>query len=258
MAETETDESTSADVDTNTDEAKPYENINVDWYNKLWTDRNRVTDLYFIKLKECESNRVKELNASICIQKYFRMFQLRTRFHLLNHSATQIQRIYKGYQARNYVEFEVKVQHKLQQQKLLYDRMATLIQKTFRGYISRKDKSDFYARKRYIQQLTIKSNELLQELRDQYDRNIETQKRMEELKKAEKFDQLIGNLHHLVSTKQIRGVFKSPFGREFSATAYGISVEQHIKQKFHHQFESQYYSNPQKYRTISTQKPRCT
>eukprot|EP01084_Bolivina_argentea_P189821 326351_1 len=228
-------------------ETKIYDNINADWYQQLWSNRKSAVDLYFLKLKERESNLIQELSASICIQKYFRMFQSRSKFNVLNNAAIQIQRIFRGYMAKNYVKYEVRIKYKLHQQQLFYDQMATLIQKCYRGHLSRKNILNFYARKNYIKQLTIKSNNLLQELRDQYEQNIETQKRMEEIKKAEQFDKLIGNLHHLVSTKATHGVFRSPFGREFSATAYGISVEQHIQQKFHHQFESQYYSHS-KYR----------
>ena len=145
------------------------------------------------------------------------------------------------------------MKQKLEEERLFYDRMAILIQKVFRGYLSRKYSLDFYARKKYINDITMRSNKLLSELREQNCKNLETQKRMKEMKKAEKFDKLIGNLHHLLSTKRIKGVFKSPFGNEFSATAYGISVEQHIKQKFHQQFESQYYDKPYQYRHTSKQ-----
>lgn len=233
-----------------------YHKINADWYSELWNDRKSVIDLYFDKLRQCESNRLIELNASISIQNYFRMHQLRKRFHLLNHSATEIQRIFRGYQARNYVKYEVRIKHKIKEQQLFYDQMAILIQKVFRGYFSRKYFLNFYARKQYIQQITHKSNKLLNELRDQYEKNMETQKRMEEMQKAEKFDKLIGNLHHLLSTKRIKGIFKSPFGNEFSATAYGISMEKHIQQKFHQQFESKYYLKNEPFQQSSKQTPQ--
>ena len=216
-------------------------NINVDWYNQLYSQRHSVETLYFEQLRECESNRLTELNASISIQKYFRMHQLRSKHHLLNHSAIQIQRIYRGYTARNYVQFEIKPKYKQSQQRLLYDRMATLIQKCFRGYSSRKNKLNFYARKHYIHQITIRSNNLLHELRRESDKSIQTKMQLKAMKKAQKFDQMIGSLHHLLSTKRIRGIFNSPFGHQFSAKAHGISIEQHIQQKFHHQFESNYY-----------------
>ena len=218
---------------------------NADWYGELWNSRNDVVDLYFEKLKERETNRVPELNAAVSIQSYFRMFGARTRFHVLNASATQIQRIYRGYNARNYVQFDVRFRHRLAQQKLFYDRMATLIQKCFRGHCSRKSRLDFYARKRYIEGVTLKGDQLLADLQDQYENNMESQRRMDEEKKAKKFDHLIGNLHHLLSTKRIKGIFKSPFGHEFSATAYGISVEEHIQQKFHQQFQTRYYAQTQ-------------
>lgn len=218
--------------------------MKADWLGELQSSRSSVVDLYFAKLKECEAQRLPELNAAVCAQSYFRMFRLRGRFHVLNHSATQIQRIFRGYTARNLVKFEIRIARKQAQQKLFYERMATLIQKCFRGFISRKRKLNFYARKRYIASITVTSENLLREMHTQYEHNLATQRRMAQSRKADEFERLIGNLHHLLSTKRTNGIFKSPFGAECSATAYGISIEQHIKQKFHERFEREYYAEP--------------
>ena len=72
------------------------------------------------------------------------MFRLRAHFHTVNAAATQIQRIFRGFVARNFVTFEVRIAEKERAQKLFYDRMATLIQKCFRGFRSRKHSLNSY------------------------------------------------------------------------------------------------------------------
>lgn len=54
----------------------------------------------------------------------------------------------------------------------------------------------------------------------------------EEEAAAEEFDKVTGSLHHLLSTSVRPGIFRSPYGEAYSATAFDIPVEKHIEDSF--------------------------
>lgn len=105
---------------------------------------------------------------------------------------------------------------------------ALLVQKYFRGFYSRRYYHDFFARKAYIQSVVVKSNALREKLAAQ----LEQQRREEEEKKAaenhEEFKKVTQNLHHLVSTTAVPGIYKSPYMQSQIPTAFGIPIEEHL------------------------------
>jgi hypothetical protein len=88
-------------------------------------------------------------------------------FPLHRNAASQIQRTFRGYLGRNKSSAEL-------QKKLRHERMAVyhyhsiFIQKSFRGFYSRRYYHDFFARKHYIQSIMAKSNAL----RDKLEANL--------------------------------------------------------------------------------------
>ncbi|ELU08860.1 hypothetical protein CAPTEDRAFT_159316 [Capitella teleta] len=92
-----------------------------------------------------------------------------------------------------------------------YHRMATTIQKTWRGFYTRKYVSNYYSRKRYLEGLKIKNEIMLNEL-EEY---AEQQEQMTEIKKdidqKKKLDTFSRKNHYLLSTVVQPGVFNSPY-----------------------------------------------
>lgn len=211
------------------------------WYKEIYDSRDTIITEYFHRLRKTEEYRTIELSAVLRLQSYYRMHRCQTLFQLQKQSCTKIQRIYRGYQTRTKVFIQLQHQHQMQIQKRNYDSMAILIQKIYRGYLSRKYFMDFYARKRYISDLTKNADIFMKHLRMENQREIEDIKSREEVKKSLEFNELTTNLHHLLSTKCVPGIFRSPFGEQFSATANGITMEKHIRQSFHHSHEEKYY-----------------
>jgi hypothetical protein len=72
---------------------------------------------------------------------------------------------------------------------------------------------------------------------DEYQRQmmVEEQKRQEQTARTE-FAELAGNLHHLVSTKAIPGVYNPPFVN-IKPQAFNVEVEQHLKSTFKVNYE---------------------
>ena len=84
---------------------------------------------------------------------------------------------------------------------------------SYRGYYSRRWEHDFYARKKYLQYVETKNEEVRRNLQE-HNTQIggDEQKRQEQCARTE-FTQLAGNLHHLSSTKAIPGVYNPPYSQ---------------------------------------------
>ena len=104
---------------------------------------------------------------------------------------------------------------------------AIIVQRSFRGYYSRTYYHDSRARKRYINSIEQKGEELRAAL-EQYHANQlqEAADRAEDEARAE-FMQVTQNLHHLTSTAAVSGVYNSPYADP--PTANGIPIEDHLR-----------------------------
>lgn len=124
-------------------------------------------------------------------------------------AANVIERIFRGHSKRL---FFYRVQ-KFKQEKR---RLATFtyfilqIQKSFRGYYSRKYRQNHASRKRYLQHVVLVGQEVRESMNHYVKQQNEMTEKESERKKQKEFKDLTENLHHLVSTKQIRGVYQPP------------------------------------------------
>ena len=59
---------------------------------------------------------------------------------------------------------------------------------------------------------------------------MEEQKRQEQTARTE-FSEIAGNLHHLVSTKAIPGVYNPPFS-QVKPQAFNVDMETHLRSTF--------------------------
>lgn len=113
-----------------------------------------------------------------------------------------------------------------------HDACATVVQRWFRGYHSRKHKQDYYARKKWVRHISEKAELIQQELARFEEDAYHVERAAQEAKDAEQFEAATENLHHLISTHVTPGVFKSVLGEQYDATAYEIPLEQHLKDSF--------------------------
>jgi hypothetical protein len=142
--------------------------------------------------------------------------------------ANEIQRVFRGHLGRLYVR--EKRREKWEAKELsFFTYLCIQLQKCFRGYYSRKYKHDQARRKQYCRML-IEQGELVRQNLQKYaeelaevrmgacfvscqmcntpgDRPQREESEMEK-KKEEEFNKLAENLHHLVSTTRIPGVYK--------------------------------------------------
>ncbi len=92
----------------------------------------------------------------------------------------------------------------------LLNACAVLVQKCGRGFISRRNRHDFYARKSYIATIAARGDDMraaVQQYRVDQEQRLSQERRT---KADAEFGVLTQNFHHLVSTKAIPGVFNPP------------------------------------------------
>jgi hypothetical protein len=132
---------------------------------------------------------------------------------------------------------------------------AKLIQKIYRGFHSRKHVYDYYARKKYLNKLEVKNNEVKVQM-EEYMRNsiLEEQKRKEEAARAE-FNEICKRVHHLASTRTIPGIYNSPYSAVgMKPQAFNVDIETHLKTSFKstYQWKSPGKNKIQKYKEYTS------
>uniref|UniRef100_A0A673BUR0 Spermatogenesis associated 17 n=1 Tax=Sphaeramia orbicularis TaxID=375764 RepID=A0A673BUR0_9TELE len=157
-----------------------------------------------------EESRQREHRAAVQIQSWFRGCKVRAYLSHLHTKAVIIQKIWRGFTARSRFRQMVKAAYFIMKMNF-YEEMAVRIQRRWRGFFVRKYVHNFYARKSYLEGISMKNEEVRRELAE-----------LEELQKRERSClQMVKQqrvkvfqahrLHHLISTKQCPGVFNSPF-----------------------------------------------
>ena len=187
---------------------------------------------YFDSLNDKEKFKYIEENAAIVFQKYARRLICRKRFLLLKSQALEVQKALRGYLARANHQKDVEEQNdNLMMQ--FYSYHASIIQRHWRGYKTRKNTMDYHANKKWLEMTKKKNEETLNEMRElalkkQYDLDL---KNDEEQKNN--FYKIASNLHHLISTKEIPGVYITPYlPPELKPQVYNADIEEHLKSVF--------------------------
>ncbi|KAM7406315.1 hypothetical protein PAMP_000700 [Pampus punctatissimus] len=165
---------------------------------------------HFYRSSLAEENSEGDNQAATLIQSWFRGCKVRVYLSHLHKKAIIIQKIWRGFTARARFRQMVKAAYFIMKMNF-YEEMAVRVQRRWRGFFVRKYIHNFYARKSYLEGLSMK-NELV---RRELDELEELQKRerdcLEMVKEQTAKVYQAHRLHHLLSTKQCPGVFNSPF-----------------------------------------------
>ena len=145
------------------------------------------------------------------------MYSCKKRFRELTRAATHIQNSYRRHRALESV-YQLKTQCIETEQALMFDYAASVIQRIFRGYHSRKYNHDFYARKKYLLHIQRKNEHRLERMQQYHMRLAAEHLKTQEETARQEFYKLASSLHHLTSTKAIPGVYEqlemvSDFGK---------------------------------------------
>jgi hypothetical protein len=169
-----------------------------------------------------------EAAAAVAIERVHRGATVRGWKTGMVAASIQVQRVFRGYLGRN--KAKAANAHRIKQARLgFFHYQASIVQKSFRGYYSRRYYHDFFARKAYIQEVIIKSEKLRTELANHRQKLLERDARSQEDRAREEFSRVTENLHHLLSTKCQPGIYNSPYLQGDVPTAFNIPVEDHLR-----------------------------
>jgi len=108
---------------------------------------------------------------------------------------------------------------------------ATTIQRHWRGYFSRKHVHNFAARKAYLRAVAARNAEVRAEMAAAEQQALAARRGGRAATAREQFEQQVGQLHHLVSTRAVPGIFSPPF--EVAAglvpVIEGLTIEEHLQ-----------------------------
>eukprot|EP00752_Nemacystus_decipiens_P003180 g2943.t1 len=199
-----------------------------DFY-EVWLSRAAVLAKLDAMLEAREAAREQELKAATDIKRVYRGKTVRDDLSRKRTAITRITSTYRGYRGR--ARAQETLENTLARERMaVYHYHALAIQGAFRGYQSRKYNYNHARRKGYLQEVVDAGDAVRAELREHEQALLEDEEAKKELADQAKLQAVAQNLHHLVSTKSISGVFNSPYMRNFGRvpTIRGVEVEQHL------------------------------
>ncbi|CBZ26265.1 conserved hypothetical protein [Leishmania mexicana MHOM/GT/2001/U1103] len=159
-------------------------------------------------LEDAAAHAPVEIDATVKIQAAFRMYQQRKAFLMLRQHACLIQRVYRGYATRKRLDGERATVRRMAYLQTVFDMFATRIQACYRGYQSRKTRSNYYAQQAYLNVVTARSSEVLVQA-------LSTQAEQDALRNAEakrvhnlSYARRTAHMHYMVSTCSVPSVYQ--------------------------------------------------
>ncbi|XP_004867445.1 spermatogenesis-associated protein 17 isoform X1 [Heterocephalus glaber] len=168
---------------------------------------------YYFRNSVVDAFRKKENCAAVKIQSWFRGCQVRAYIRHLHRIAIIIQKWWRGYLSRKHYQLKVEVAYYTMKMEL-YNAMAVRIQRRWRAYKVRKYCFNYFYYKQYLRAVS-EANETVREILQEYAEIQESEEKKAELEREEKQRaEEARKMHYLLSTKQIPGIYNSPFRKE--------------------------------------------
>lgn len=187
-----------------------------------------VTAQWFERQREADEWREREDEAAKSIQRVWRGYRSRRLLAALHRYARSVQAQYRGYRARKAVA--VLRQRRAADRKLAYyNEAAVQIQRHWKGFSTRRNREDFYRRKRYVAEVTRQAEELRARVAAEAAHMTRVEGDVRRAEQAERVKKATRNTHHLLSTASRKGIYASARGSEYDARAMGRTVEDHLR-----------------------------
>ncbi|EDL13051.1 spermatogenesis-associated protein 17 isoform X1 [Mus musculus] len=165
---------------------------------------------YYFRNRAVDSFRKFENDAAVMIQSWFRGCQVRAYMRHLNRVVTIIQKWWRSYLGRKFYQLVVEAAYYTMKMNL-YNEMAVRIQRRWRGFRIRKYCFNYYYLKEYLRAVS-ETNDAIREALEEFAEMKEREERKVLLEREEKQkDYQARKMHYLLSTKQISGIYNSPF-----------------------------------------------
>ncbi|KAM8896897.1 spermatogenesis-associated protein 17 isoform 1-T3 [Lycaon pictus] len=168
---------------------------------------------YYFRSSVVDLFRKKEYDAAVKIQSWFRGCQVRAYIRHLHRVATTIQKWWRSYLGRQQYQVVVKLASCAMKMNL-YNAMAVRIQRRWRGYRIRKYCFNYFYLKEYLRAVS-ETNDAIREALEEFAEMKEREEKKADLEREEKKrDYQARKMHYLLSTKQIPGIYNSPFRKD--------------------------------------------
>lgn len=147
---------------------------------------------------------------------------------LCSGAATEIERVFRGHIGRKKMR-DARTSKAERRTQSLFKCFVIQIQRCFRGYYSRRYRANHADRKAFIKNLQ-ETGQKVRDMMYKYSMEQAMREESEELERRERdFKKYAANLHHLVSTQQIRGIFNPPQEYLDVPTWKNVPVEDHVR-----------------------------
>mmetsp|Transcript_129784 Transcript_129784/g.225554 ORF Transcript_129784/g.225554 Transcript_129784/m.225554 type:complete len:389 (-) Transcript_129784:86-1252(-) len=194
---------------------------------KLQNSLDEAAKVYFAMKQAASDHSAREKQAIIKVQSVYRGSKVRDRWHAVLHNALLVQRLSRGWLARVRTR-ALRLERTKALNTIFFHHCASVIQKFFRGWWSRRYLHDYYGRKGYLGKVAKRGDWTKEYLRRHHAQKVAEAKAEEESQMRQEFDNLAGELHHLVSTKSIAGVYNPPYN-DILPKAFEKPIEQHLR-----------------------------
>uniref|UniRef100_U3BIE7 Spermatogenesis-associated protein 17 n=1 Tax=Callithrix jacchus TaxID=9483 RepID=U3BIE7_CALJA len=172
-----------------------------------------VGNEYYFRNSIVDPFRNKENDAAVKIQSWFRGCQVRAYIRHLHRTVTIIQKWWRSFLGRKQYQLTVQVARYTIMMNL-YSAMAVRIQRRWRGYRVRKYVFNYYYFKEYLR-VVSETNDAIRKALEEFAEMKEREEKKANLdREEEKRDYQARKMHYLLSTKQIPGIYNSPFRKE--------------------------------------------
>eukprot|EP01033_Poteriospumella_lacustris_P000690 gene690-487_t len=194
---------------------------------KSWSSRAQLRTGKTGKI-DARENKHRENLAATKIQRLFRGIQCRTVITKQSYAVNEIQRCFRGHRGRKEFRRRRRARQDWKHMSFLHY-MVLQLQRCFRGYYSRKYKQDHARRKQYCRMIEEKGRLVLEGMERYLMEQTEMLAEEAKEKRDKEFKSLAQNLHHLMSTQHIRGVFNPIPQYVMQPTMNQLPVEEHIR-----------------------------
>jgi len=195
---------------------------------KIKSQKNTFLDRLNGLVSEAAASASKVAAACANIQRVYRGRVDRAFIAFKSGHATTIQRLFRGHCGRKKARTSKagRNEHRVFS---MFTYFALQVQRSYRGYYSRKFRSNHADRKKFIGDLE-ETGRKVRAMMYQYaqEQAVREEKTVSD-KASEDFREYASNLHHLVSTKQIRGIFNPPEKYMEVPTWRNKPVEEHVR-----------------------------
>ncbi|XP_011784899.1 PREDICTED: spermatogenesis-associated protein 17 [Colobus angolensis palliatus] len=169
---------------------------------RLQARSSTVGNQYYFRNSVVDPFRIKENDAAVKIQSWFRGCQVRAYIRHLNRIVTIIQKWWRSFLGRKRYQLTVQVAYYTMMMNL-YNAMAVRIQRRWRGYRVRKYLFNYYYLKEYLR-VVSETNDAIRKALEEFAEMKEREEKKANLEREEKKrDYQARKMHYLLSTKQI-------------------------------------------------------